>query len=527
MLAGIRRGQGRLHWRAAAERRPPVQSAVRSAAESTAQLVSAAGEELSARLGALAGLAADEVREAADELRPSTAGIRVNASGVRVAGSRPRRRKPYGLVFDHLFTHLDAERAHQLGFAAIRAAHRRPVAAAMRRSFAIHDAALRVNALGLDFPGPLGLAAGFDKDAEGVLALSSLGFSFIEVGTVTAQPQPGNPRPRLVRLVTDRALVNRMGFNNSGAQAVAARLATLQGRRSDVVIGVNIGKSKAVPDDGAVADYVASARLLAEHADYLVVNVSSPNTPGLRDLQSVARLRPILSAVGAAADEAAGRHVPLLVKIAPDLADADVLAVADLALELGLDGIVATNTTLSRRHLRARPAEVAAAGAGGLSGRPLAGRSLAVLRLLRGRVGDQLVLVSVGGVTTPDDAWTRIRAGATLVQGYSAFIYEGPGWARGIQAGLLYLAHRAGYARVQDAVGVEQRRASGLAAGSAATRVAVRLRVRPSEAAAQPEENPGGSPAGDPRQGEHEQGEHEQIEHVSGEHGQGVTGRLS
>jgi dihydroorotate dehydrogenase len=212
----------------------------------------------------------------------------------------------------------------------------------------------------MSFPGPLGLAAGFDKNAEGIDALAALGFSFVEVGTVTGEPQPGNPRPRLFRLPDDRAVVNRMGFDNDGAEVVAARLAT-RGRGLDrldhrkPILGVNIGKSKVVPEDEAVRDYERSARLLAPHADYLVVNVSSPNTPGLRNLQAVEKLEPILTSVQRIAD-----GVPLLVKIAPDLADDDVLGVADLALAIGLDGIIATNTTISRAGLRTPAARVEA-----------------------------------------------------------------------------------------------------------------------------------------------------------------------
>jgi dihydroorotate dehydrogenase len=301
---------------------------------------------------------------------------------------------------------------------------------------------LRVRALGLEFPGPLGLAAGFDKDARGTRGLAALGFGFVEVGTVTARAQPGNPRPRMFRLTADRALVNRMGFNNEGAAAAAAALRRSRARGSlagggGPVVGVNIGKTKAVPDAEAAADYAASARAVAAVADYVVVNVSSPNTPGLRDLQAAERLRPVLTAVRSALDESSpGRRVPLLVKIAPDLADADVDAVADLALELGLDGVIATNTTISRDGLASPPAEVAAAGAGGLSGPPLRDRSLAVLRRLRDRAGDRLVLVAAGGIETPDDAWERLRAGATLVQAYTGFVYGGPLWPRQMHAGL-------------------------------------------------------------------------------------------
>jgi dihydroorotate dehydrogenase len=322
---------------------------------------------------------------------------------------------------------VDAERAHRWGIATIRLAGHAP-AALQQLVGSLDDPALRVRALGIDFPNPLGLAAGFDKDARAVAALAALGFGFVEVGTITAVPQAGSPRPRLHRLVEDRAIVNRMGFNNDGAAAVAARLKQLQEGPSRPVVGVNIGKSRVVPDEHAVVDYVASTRLLAPYADYLVVNVSSPNTPGLRDLQSVGKLRPLLTAVRTTGDVAAGRRVPLLVKIAPDLADDDVVAVANLALELGLDGIVATNTTTARDGLRSSAAEVAAAGGGGLSGEPLRERSLDVLRLLRQQVGEVLVLVSVGGIPSAAEAARRLSAGATLVQAYTGFVYGGPLW---------------------------------------------------------------------------------------------------
>lgn len=341
------------------------------------------------------------------------------------------------MLFGRVLVRLDPEAAHRAAFAGMRAAARVPGVRswATRRLAPAPGATRPVEALGLTFPGPLGMAAGFDKNAVGIDALAALGFSFVEVGTVTARPQPGNPRPRLFRLVEDRAIVNRMGFNNDGAAAVAARLARRRRRRrsAPVVVGVNIGKSKVVPAEEAIADYEASTRLLAPYADYLVVNVSSPNTPGLRDLQSIDRLRPLMAAVRAAADgvTSAGRtprRVPLLVKIAPDLADADIVAVADLAVDLGLDGIVATNTTIGRSGLRSPAESVAAAGTGGLSGEPLHARSLEVLRLLRTHVGDAVTLISVGGVSGPDEVRERLEAGAALVQAYTAFIYGGPTW---------------------------------------------------------------------------------------------------
>ncbi len=345
----------------------------------------------------------------------------------------------YRLLFAAVFRRMDAERAHRLGFGAIRAVATVPGATrALRAYLGPHDPLMRVKALGLEFPGPFGLAAGFDKNAVGVDGLAALGFAFVEVGTVTAQPQPGNPTPRLFRLPDDRALINRMGFNNDGAEAVAERLRRrrkkLRRRATSVIVGINLGKTKVVPEDEAIDDYTTSARLLAPLADYLVVNVSSPNTPGLRDLQAVSILRPLLLAVRAAADEAAGRHVPLLVKIAPDLADQDIDAVADLAVEIGLDGIVATNTTIQRDGLATSAEQVSALGAGGLSGPVLRERALDVLKRLRARVGDEMTIIGVGGIASPEDAVERLNAGATLLQGYTGFIYQGPFWARRVHS---------------------------------------------------------------------------------------------
>src|SRR5262245_23271846 len=338
----------------------------------------------------------------------------------------------YRFFYWLFFSRIPAEFIHHVAFAALRFAMAIPgVRALATRLLAPRDPSLRVHALGLDFPGPLGLAAGFDKDARGAEALGALGFGFVEIGTVTAQAQPGNPKPRMFRLPADRALVNRMGFNNHGADAAALRLARRERGAGRLIVGVNIGKTKVVDEEHAVDDYVASAQRLAPHADYLVVNVSSPNTPGLRHLQAVEKLRPLLTAVRAACDAATpGRHLPLLVKIAPDLADEDVDAVADLALELGLDGIIATNTTIARAPLVTEAARVAALGAGGLSGAPLKERALIVLRRLRARVGTRIVLISAGGIETAADVDARLRAGATLVQAYTAFVYGGPLWPR-------------------------------------------------------------------------------------------------
>ncbi|TQM66729.1 dihydroorotate oxidase A [Actinomadura hallensis] len=331
----------------------------------------------------------------------------------------------YRLLFSLVIARIPAETVHHLTLRALSAIQSVPGAVPLlRRLLAPRDPALAVRALGMEFPGPLGLAAGFDKDAVAYEALGAFGFGHVEIGTVTGRPQPGNPRPRLFRLVPDRAVINRMGFNNEGSLAAARRL---RDRGAATIVGVNIGKTKVVPESSAAADYVTSTERLAPHADYLVVNVSSPNTPGLRDLQAVEHLRPLLTAVRAAADRSSPRRVPLLVKIAPDLADDDVDAVADLALDLGLDGIIATNTTVSRDALLSPPELVKETG--GLSGAPLKERSLEVLRRLRARTGGRLTLISVGGVESADDVWERIRAGATLVQAYTGMLYGGPLWA--------------------------------------------------------------------------------------------------
>ncbi|MEU3654903.1 quinone-dependent dihydroorotate dehydrogenase [Streptomyces sp. NPDC032161] len=367
----------------------------------------------------------------------------------------------YKLFFQLFFKRMDTERAHHLAFGWIRLAARVPVL----RTFVAAVLAprykeLRTEAFGLRMHGPFGLAAGFDKNAVGIDGMAMLGFDHVEIGTVTGEPQPGNPKKRLFRLVADRALINRMGFNNEGSAVVARRLAD----RTPVfrtTVGVNIGKTKVVPEAEAVGDYVKSTERLAAHADYLVVNVSSPNTPGLRNLQAAEALRPLLAAVREAADRTvAGRRVPLLVKIAPDLADEDVDAVADLAVELGLDGIIATNTTTARDGLGLKSPRALTGETGGLSGAPLKARSLEVLSRLYARVGDRITLVGVGGVENAEDAWQRILAGATLVQGYSAFIYEGPFYARAIHKGLAARLAASPYATLAEAVGAETRKAT-------------------------------------------------------------------
>lgn len=338
----------------------------------------------------------------------------------------------YDFIFRHVFTRMDPESAHRLVMPVIRAVGiwpLRPLVRAVTRP----DRSLRTEALGLVFDSPFGIAAGFDKNAVATRGLYALGFGHVEVGTVTAIPQDGNPRPRLFRLTADRALVNRMGFNNAGAAAAASRLGKARRRRNRPVLGVNIGKSRAVDVDEATADYIASTRRVAPVADYLVVNVSSPNTPGLRGLQAVETLRPLLAAVR----DAAGR-TPLLVKIAPDLPDEEIEAVTRLAVDLGLAGLVATNTTIARDGLLTGHAEVEGAGTGGLSGAPLKQRAVRVLRLVRiAAPQPEFCVISVGGVETVADVRERLALGATLVQGYTGFIYIGPLWARQINRALV------------------------------------------------------------------------------------------
>ncbi|WP_132994317.1 quinone-dependent dihydroorotate dehydrogenase [Gordonia zhaorongruii] len=340
------------------------------------------------------------------------------------------------------------ERIHRIIAAAIRVAGRAPgVRTVLARIFAVDDPALRSTVFGVDFPAPVGLAAGFDKSASAVNAWGQLGFGYAEVGTITGRAQPGNPAPRLFRLPADRALINRMGFNNPGAHAAADSLAQSRPGPVRAPIGANIGKTKVVPIDGAVDDYRLSASLLGPLADFVVVNVSSPNTPGLRDLQAVESLRPVLSAVLEVTT------VPVLVKIAPDLSDDDVDAVADLAVELGLAGIVATNTTIAREGLTTAADEVESIGAGGLSGPPVADRSLDVLRRLHSRVGGRIALVSAGGIETADQAWQRICAGADLLQVYTGFIYGGPVWLRELHTGIADRLRAHGFSNIEEAVG--------------------------------------------------------------------------
>jgi len=330
----------------------------------------------------------------------------------------------YRLIFRVVFARFDPEQVHHFVALGLKIAGALKLTKIGKQS---KKRVTTVRAIGFDFPGPFGLAAGFDKNAELIQPLADLGFSHIEVGTVTARPQSGNDKPRLFRLLQDRALINRMGFNNDGADAVARRLAKLRSNteRKLPIIGVNIGKSKVTPVENAAEDYRYSAKVLAPYADYLAVNVSSPNTPGLRALQAVDALKPILKAV---LEQSLGK--PVLVKIAPDLTNEDIIAVAALAKSMGLAGVIATNTTISRAELKTAKAKVDSMGAGGLSGAPLKARSLEVLKLLANALDKNQVSISVGGVETRQEVEQRMKAGASLVQGYTGFVYHGPFWAR-------------------------------------------------------------------------------------------------
>lgn len=334
---------------------------------------------------------------------------------------------------------LDPERAHRLTIAALKAAPALAPAPAGR---------LAVEVAGLRFPNPVGLAAGFDKDAEVPDAALGLGFGFVEVGSITPQPQAGNPRPRLFRLAEDRAVINRMGFNNGGAAAAVERLSARRGRPG--IVGINVGANKDSAD--RIFDYATMARAMAPLASYLAVNISSPNTPGLRALQDEGPLRELLAAVeDARAEKCGSGGPPIFLKVAPDLERADIDAIARIAIDMKLGALIVSNTTITRPPLRSRHA----GETGGLSGAPLRDLALARLRDFRAATGGAVPLVGVGGIASAEDAWQRIRAGASLVQLYSALVYEGPGLARRIVRGLETRMQRAGFGSIAEAVGSE------------------------------------------------------------------------
>lgn len=326
----------------------------------------------------------------------------------------------YGLARPFLFA-LDAERAHGLGLSSLEALHRlglQRLARAPHRPFP-------TRAFGLDFPNPVGLAAGLDKNGEHVDALLALGFGFVEVGTVTPRPQAGNPKPRMFRLPAHRAVINRLGFNNAGVDALVRNVGRAR-HRDRGLVGINIGKNRDTPNESAHVDYLHCLERVYAHADYVTVNISSPNTAGLRELQEEQALRLLVGELREAQERLAARHgrrVPLLVKVAPDLSDEDIDACARVLGDLGVDGVIATNTTVSRIAVQDHPQ---ARETGGLSGAPLMNKSTAVLRMLRTRLPAAIPLVGVGGIMSGADAAKKTAAGATLVQLYTGLVYRGP-----------------------------------------------------------------------------------------------------
>ncbi len=349
------------------------------------------------------------------------------------------RRTLFDLVRPAIFA-LDSETAHRLAITALKASPK-------RKGRDDVSSAMAVNVAGLNFPNPVGVAAGFDKDAEVPDALLGLGFGFTEVGSITPLPQAGNPKPRLFRLVEDKAVINRMGFNNAGGQAAFKRLTA----RCDKVgiVGINIGANK--DSDDRIADYAHMARLMAPLASYLAVNISSPNTPGLRALQDESALTGLIDAVVEARNDAGAARPPIFLKVAPDLEPADIDAIARIALDKNLDALIVSNTTIARPNLVSRHA----AETGGLSGAPLRKVALQRIRDFRGATGGAIPLIGVGGIASADHAWERIRAGASLVQLYSAMVYHGPGLGAQIASDLKRLMKRDGFASIAEAVGTE------------------------------------------------------------------------
>ncbi len=350
--------------------------------------------------------------------------------------------KLFDLVRPDLFT-LDPETGHRLAVRSLRAMPTRGAGSLLAKA-----TATKVSVAGLDFPNPVGVAAGFDKDAEVPDALLGLGFGFTEVGSITPKPQAGNPKPRLFRLTEDQAVINRMGFNNSGAAVALDRLKARAGRPG--IVGINIGANKDAED--RIADYAEMTRLMTPYASYLAVNVSSPNTPGLRALQDESALTALIDGVIATRDLVMPADAPpVFLKVAPDLEPADIDAIARIALDKKLGALIVSNTTISRPPLRSRHADET----GGLSGAPLRELAQQRLRDFRKATGGQIPLIGVGGIASAEHAWARIRAGASLVQLYSAMVYHGPGLGAHIASGLERLMKRDGFASIAEAVGTE------------------------------------------------------------------------
>ena len=345
----------------------------------------------------------------------------------------------YKRIILPLLFRFDAETIHHTVSIFLKIALAIPgISALCRKLYVVEDKRLARTVFGLTFPNPVGMAAGFDKNAELLSELSDLGFGFVEIGTVTPRPQPGNPRPRLFRLKADQGLINRMGFNNKGAGPAAGRLRHFAKNRGNrqVIVGGNIGKNKDTPNENALSDYLSSFRELFDAVDYFVVNVSSPNTPGLRDLQERAPLTHLLTALQQE-NRQRSTPKPILLKIAPDLTNGQLDDIIAIIAETGIAGVIATNTTINRAGLTTNPALVEQIGAGGVSGRPLRERATEVIRYLHQQSGGAFPIIGVGGIFSADDAQEKLRAGASLVQVYTSFIYEGPALAKRINQGLL------------------------------------------------------------------------------------------
>ena len=338
-----------------------------------------------------------------------------------------------------LLFRFDAETIHHTVTRLLKIALSLPgVSALCRKVYVLEDKRLARTVFGLTFPNPVGMAAGFDKNAELISELSDLGFGFVEIGTVTPRPQPGNPRPRLFRLKADEGLINRMGFNNKGAGPAAERIRHFSRNRGErrVIVGGNIGKNKDTANENALSDYMSSFRELFDAVDYFVVNVSSPNTPGLRDLQEREPLTRLLAALQQENRQRPAAK-PILLKIAPDLTNGQLDDIIAIVAETGIAGVIATNTTISRADLLTDSEAVAQMGAGGVSGRPLLERATAVIRYLHTKSGGAFPIIGVGGIASAQDAQEKLRAGASLIQVYTSFIYEGPGLAKRINQALL------------------------------------------------------------------------------------------
>ena len=335
----------------------------------------------------------------------------------------------YKIIRPLLFK-LDPEKAHRLTFSLLHFPFSKKI---LENIYNCEDIRLERKVFGLKFKNPLGLAAGLDKNAEHIDELAAVGFGFIEIGTVTPRPQPGNPLPRLFRLKKDAALINRMGFNNDGVEKIVQRL---KKRKSDVIVGGNIGKNKDTPNEMAIEDYKICFNTLFDYVDYFVVNVSSPNTPGLRDLQEKEPLKKILKKLQEL-NIPKPSPKPILLKIAPDLTDAQLDDIIEIVAETKIAGIIATNTTINRKNLKTSDKKIATIGPGGLSGKPLKSRSTEVIKYLHQKSGGSFPIIGVGGIHSPEDALEKLEAGASLIQIYTGFIYEGPGLVKEIKKKLL------------------------------------------------------------------------------------------